>query len=106
MGQLDCACVQDGVAYLLTDGATKIDAHTISTEPSAGGTARSDWDNTVVSSENKRNRQKYFPDDVLWKGLSIAIEKAAANSDVDRQRILNHIAGRDVTAEPLDEHDS
>merc|ERR1740129_19693 len=86
---------RDGVAQILADGVTKEDLD------NRHGLAGNEWN---VKSE----REQSFPfEDILAEALVIDVEKATSSMDVDRNRILNSIAGRDLSQlddEPLVGH--
>ena len=75
---LDFATVQDGQAQLLTEGL----AH------------------EMEATQIKAARERGFPLELMEKGYGLDITKAKASRDEDRKRILNSIAGKELSSEP------
>lgn len=85
---LDIATSYDGEVHFLTRGVTHQD--TLS--------------NPHDEEYAKAMREASFPLDVIEKGLVLELEKAQATEESDRRHILNCIAGRELSAAPLEVH--
>lgn len=53
----------------------------------------------------KMEREKTFTLDLIEAGLSIQIQSAQSSSATSKNRILNCLAGRDLSLQPLEKHD-
>jgi len=90
---VDIGTIQNSKAIIMTRHLTEEEQESEKTAPGSGYKA-------------KENRERAFSIDTIDKALSVAIQKAEVSELVDRANILNCIAGRDASAEVLDEHAS
>jgi len=90
---LDVACCNGGKPELLTPGLTMPEQVMEERDPGTGLT-------------EKDSREGTFPVYIVEAGLGFQIQRAQASVEVDRTRILNSVAGRDLDLPPLEEDDA
>eukprot|EP00747_Dinoflagellata_sp_TGD_P145620 gnl/TRDRNA2_/TRDRNA2_176603_c5_seq4.p1 gnl/TRDRNA2_/TRDRNA2_176603_c5~~gnl/TRDRNA2_/TRDRNA2_176603_c5_seq4.p1 ORF type:complete len:778 (+),score=120.08 gnl/TRDRNA2_/TRDRNA2_176603_c5_seq4:90-2336(+) len=87
---LDICASQDGRAYLLTDGLTEDEAKAEEMHKKGDHWQPRGW-------ELKAKRERDFPASQFFlPGLNLKLEKTSSHRPVDRNRILNTIAGYDL----------
>jgi len=105
--QLDIAAIHNGIATTLADGIPATDKiHKILHEGGRHGFIGDPIPayKSRLHAQNKSEREKEFPVNILQKGQRLMIEEASASVLEDRNRILNCIAERDLDLEPLSAH--
>jgi len=104
---VDIVVCQNGEVSMLTEGVPEDDKYfkTLFREGAFGQVGDAIPSNMArVALQNKFDREGQFPVEILETILHTKIEKSQASEDVDRQRILNVIADRDIELPPLDTH--
>jgi len=101
----DIATTDKGVAHLITDGPTLLDE-----EEAHDFCPQSKWGDPGDTPETKKcKRDVQFPEGVIKRASVIDVESSTASADVDKKRILNSIAGVDITClddNPPEGHES
>lgn len=89
---VDIAAMQGQEPVLVTSGLTEAEEHQELVNPSAGFKA-------------KMNREKAFPLDVIEAGLNFRVQDAQSSDAMDKTRILNCIAERELGLPSLEKHE-